>query len=79
MMKKTMTALAAASALVATPVLAQSVDATRAPAQVEQNAEQMRGGNGGGVLIGLLALAAIIAGIIIAVGGDDNEDLPTSP
>ncbi|WP_234027341.1 hypothetical protein [Aurantiacibacter arachoides] len=73
-----MTAIAAATALMATPVLAQSIEGQRAPAQVEQDAEQF-GGNGGGVIIALLALAAIVAGIIIAVGGDDDVDLPTSP
>lgn len=77
MMKKTMTALAAATALVATPVLAQSADAQRAPAQVAQDAEQF-GARGGGLVIGLLALAAIIAGLIIALD-DEDEDLPTSP
>ena len=76
-MKTTMTAIAAAAALTATPVLAQSMDAPRAPAQIEDS-EQF-GGNGGGVLIAVLALAAIIAGIIIAVDDNEDDDLPTSP
>ena len=77
-MKTTMTAIAAAAALTATPVLAQTMEAPRASAQTEENAEQF-GGSGGGVIIAVLALAAIIAGIIIAVDSNDDEDLPTSP
>ncbi|MGB3167276.1 MAG: hypothetical protein WBA68_10930 [Alteraurantiacibacter sp.] len=77
MIAKTFTAAAAALALTATPVLAQETEIDRAPAQVDVQAEQ-DGRHGPGLLLAVLALAAIIGAIIIAVG-DDDEDLPTSP
>lgn len=77
MMKKMATTIAAALALTATPVLAQSIDAPRAPAQIEEEAEEMAGG---GIIIALLAVAAIIAGLVVAFdGGTDQGELPTSP
>lgn len=78
-MKRMFTTVAMSLALVSTPVMAQSIEAQRAPAQVEeQSAEEFRG-RGGGWVIGALALVVIVAGLIIALGGDDGEDLPTSP
>lgn len=70
--KKMLTAGAAASMLVASPVIAQA-QADRASAPVD-GFEQLEGENG--ILIALLAAAAVIAGIIIIADGD-NE--PTSP
>lgn len=78
MMKRMFTTVAAAAALTATPVMAQSIEIERAPASVEQDAEQF-GASGGGIIIAVLALAAIIAGIVIAVDGEEDGDLPTSP
>ncbi|WP_237437488.1 hypothetical protein [Alteraurantiacibacter aestuarii] len=73
MTKKIVVALAATS-LLATPVLAQSVNALRAPAPV-QDSEEVEGGSG--IILVILAAAAVIAGIIIAADGSEN--LPTSP
>lgn len=65
----------AATALVASPTMAAA-----APVHVAQPAtEEVNGDNalrGGGWVVGLLALAAIIAGIIIIA---DNDDKPNSP
>lgn len=74
MLKKVLTTLVT-GALAATPVMAQATTVDRLPASVE-NAEEMEGGPG--ILIAILAAAAIIAGIIIAADNDD-VDLPTSP
>ncbi len=73
MIKKTLSALVAAS-LVGTPVLAQAaaVQASRAASPVE-DAENLQGG----WFIPLLAVLAVIAGIVFLV--DDGNDLPTSP
>lgn len=82
MNKKLITTVAASVALVATPVLAQSDLAQRAAAQL-QNAEQLGNddddeGGVSGALLAVLAGSLIIAGIVVALSGDD-EDLPTSP
>lgn len=80
MTKKLFTTLAAGVALVATPVLAQSDMAQRAAAEF-QNAERLGGDDDDGgsyILLGVAALGLIIASVVIATGGDD-EDLPTSP
>lgn len=78
MIAKIATTAAAALALSATPVLAQEASIDRLPAPVDAQGEQLEGGSG--ILIALLAAAAIIAGIIIAAdGGTDEADLPTSP
>ncbi|RIV87879.1 hypothetical protein [Aurantiacibacter zhengii] len=79
MTKKLFTTLAAGVALVATPVLAQSDMAQRAAAEF-QNAERLGGDDDGGsyILLGIAALGLIVASVVIATGGDD-EDLPTSP
>ena len=71
-MKKTLIAAVASLGMVATPALAQ---AQRADAPVEAS-EQLEGENG--VLIAILAAAAVIAGIIILLEGD-SEDEPVSP
>lgn len=73
-----MAAVAAAS-LVSAPVLAQAVqpvssqvERTGASAADESNLE-----GGSGIVLAILAAAAVIAGIIIAADG--SEDTPTSP
>ncbi len=73
-----MAAVAAAS-LVSAPVLAQAVqpvssqvERTGATAADENNLE-----GGSGIILAVLAAAAVIAGIIIAADG--SEDTPTSP
>lgn len=74
-------AAVAASALVATPVLAQAVqpvskasEAVRANASTD-NEEKLAGGSG--IIIAVLAAAAVIGGIIVAADGSDDD--PTSP
>jgi len=68
-------AATAAVSLAASPALAQTsanVDRTSAPVQNESELE----GDGSGVILAILAAAAIIAGIIIAADG--KEDSPLS-
>lgn len=77
MTKKLFTIVAASVALVATPVLAQSDIAQRAAAHI-QNAEELGEDDNGGTLLALLAAGLIVAGIVVALSGGD-EDLPTSP
>jgi len=80
MLKKIATACAA-TALVATPVMAQAASAEAAPASREATAldqSEEFGGGGTGLIIGLLALAAVVAALVIAFDdGDDPE--PASP
>ena len=61
----------AALTLAAAPAIAQ-VDLDRAAAPVAGESDA----TGTGVVLGVLALAAIIAGIVIAA--DDSEDFPVS-
>ena len=68
---KNILAATAAMSLVTAPVVAQAA-APRAGAQVG-DAENLRGG----FIIPLIALVAIILGILAATGDDD--DLPKSP
>lgn len=79
-MKRLTMALAAASLLAAAPataIAATPTDLTRADTMMN-NAHNLTDSNtGGGWLLGLLAAAAVIAGIIIAVDGRDTS--PTSP
>lgn len=70
-MKKRFVALAtAATAMVAAPVVANAAVASRTAAPVE--GEQQLGGS---ILIAVLAVAAVVAGIIIIA----DEDEPASP
>ncbi len=71
---KKMAAVVAATTLTVAPVSAQAVDSV-APAveRVSGSAENLEGENG--IVIALLAAAAVIAGIII-IADDGN---PTSP
>ena len=70
-------AVAGALSLVTAPVLAQAADQavpTRAGSQVAAGEDL----HGGAVWVGILALAAIIIGIIAATSSDNNN-LPHSP
>lgn len=73
MIKKTLAAVVAAS-LVGTPVVAQAAtaQAARTGSPVE-DAENIQGG----WFIPLLAVIAVILGIVVLI--DDGDDLPTSP
>lgn len=73
------TTIAAAAALTATPVMAQSVEAQRAPAALADAEGLGNDEDGSGWILAVLALAVIIAGIAIALNGEDDETLPTSP
>ena len=73
------TTIAAAAALTATPVMAQSVEAQRAPAAIDQSEQLSNDDDGSGVVIAVLAALLIIAALVIALSGDDDEDLPASP
>ncbi|QFT77035.1 hypothetical protein [Erythrobacter sp. THAF29] len=64
----------AAVSLAASPAIAEAAfDRSTAPVEGESELE-----GGSGILIAILAAAAIIAGIIVAAD-DNGEDLPTSP
>lgn len=80
MTKKLFTTVAATVALLATPVLAQSEVAQRAAAAAIDQAEGMGSDddNGPGLLLGALAAGLVIAGVVVALGGS-NDDLPASP
>lgn len=65
---RTLAAVAAATSLVAAPVVA----ADRAAAPISDESEM-----GGSVILAILAVAAIVAGIVIAVDSG-NEDEPVS-
>lgn len=67
-------AATAAMSMAATPVLAQS-----APAVAPATGENEFGGEAGGsgIIIAILAVAAIIASIVIVADGGDDE--PISP
>jgi hypothetical protein len=73
-MKKTLAALVATS-LVGAPIVAQAAtaEAARIGSPVK-DAENIQGG----WFIPLLAITAIILGIIVLID-DGNDDLPTSP
>ena len=70
-------AATAAVSLAASPALAQSANADRAAAPVADANELGDDAGGAGIILAILAAAAIIAGIIIA--GDNEDDVPTSP
>jgi hypothetical protein len=64
-----------ATSLVGAPVVAQAAAVQQARLGSEVEGEQLRGG----FVIPLIALIAIILGILAATGGDDDDDLPHSP
>lgn len=71
----------AAVSLMTAPAMAQSVQSTapvaeRIGATSEAQAEKLEGNTG--ILIGVLAASAVIAGIVI-ISNDDDDDAPTSP
>lgn len=65
--------LAAAATLLA-PISVSALAAERAVAPIEE-ANELSGGSS--LLVGLVAAAAVIAGIVVASGGSDN-DIPVS-
>jgi hypothetical protein len=65
---KTIALGTAAAAMASAPVLASSLSAERSDAPVANEAEL----GGDGMIIGILAAAAVIAGIIIIADGDDD-------
>ncbi|MDM7956560.1 hypothetical protein [Blastomonas sp.] len=63
----------AALAITATPVLAQAGAERISAVSAEENEAE----GGTGIIIGVLAAAAVIGGIVIAA--DQDSDTPTSP
>lgn len=78
LLKKAAVSLAATS-MIAAPVVASAAPAAGAfdGARATSTAEGESELTGSGWIIGLLALAAIVVGIVIA--SDNNDDNPTSP
>ena len=77
-LRKASVAAIAALALTSTPVFASASSLSVASAQTRAGASVEEGSElGGGFIIPLLALAAIVAGILVVVDGDD--DSPESP
>jgi hypothetical protein len=70
---KALASLAVATSLVAAPVMAQASTAELRTA-TEVEGENLRGG----FIIPLIALVAVILGIVVLAGGGD-DDAPTSP
>ena len=62
--------------LVAAPVFAQAADAPAARQSTPIGEAEEIGGDSSGIIVAVLALAAIVGGIIIAT---DDGDEPTSP
>jgi hypothetical protein len=71
-LSKTLASLAVATSLVAAPIAAQA-----APAELRTSTEVEGENLRGGFIIPLIAIVAVVLGILVAVGGDD--DAPTSP
>ncbi len=78
LLKKAAVSLAATS-MIAAPVVASAAPAAAAfdGARATSTAEGESELTGSGWIIGLLALAAIVVGVVIA--SDNNDDNPTSP
>ncbi len=70
---KTLAAAIGALGLVATPLIAQAANAPARAGSPVGEAEEL---SGSGVIIGLLALAAVVGAVIIAI---EDEDEPSSP
>ena len=75
MVFKGLIAATAAISMMAVPAVAAAQSAAIAPAEETIESESQLGT--GGFLIPLLALAAIIAGILVVI--DDNDEEPASP
>lgn len=71
MQKRLIALTSAAVAMVATPMVANAAVAQRSAAPVEGEQEL-----GGSILIAVLAVAAVVAGIIIISDGDDEATSP---
>ena len=63
-----------ALALVVTPLAAQAAAPLARDAAPVDSAEELAGGSG--IIVALLALAAVVGGVLIAI---EDEDEPTSP
>lgn len=70
---RNLAAAAAAAALVTTPVVAQAATSVRTSAPAKDSNDL----SGGSLVLAVLAVAAIIAGIVIAADG--GSDTPVSP
>jgi hypothetical protein len=70
---KALASLAIATSLVAAPVAAQATT-TELRTATEVEGENLRGG----FIIPLIALVAVVLGILVATGGG-NDDAPESP
>ncbi len=73
-------AATAAVSMIATPALAQSVEAERMAAPIASTSllgNDDDDAGGAGIILAILAAAAIIAGIVVAGGNED--DSPASP
>ena len=75
-MKKIITTAVAASMLLGSTSSAISAQALDRDAAFVSESEEVEGGSG--ILIAILAAAAVIVGIIL-IEKDQDEDLPTSP
>ena len=70
---KVLTSTAVATSLLTAPVVAQAAVAEQARISTEVEGENLRGG----FIVPLIAIIAIILGILAATS--DNDDPPTSP
>ena len=76
--KKASLAAMLAVSMASTPVLAQSAPSAAALSVAERSGATTEDANElrGGFIIPLLAVLAVIAGLIIAFGGDDEPESP---
>ena len=75
--KASLAAMLAVS-MASTPVLAQSAPSAAPLSVAERSGAETEGASElrGGFIIPLLAIAAIIAGLLVAFGGDDEPNSP---
>ena len=74
---KKVVAAGAAFCLATSAVVAQAQD-QQLPSRTASEMSEAENLGGGGFLVPLLAIVAVLLGILAATGGDD-DDLPTSP
>jgi hypothetical protein len=68
-------AATAALSMAASPAIAQSAPSVdRAAAPVAGESEMGGDADGTGIILAILAVAAVVAGIVIAVGDDEDGD-----